>query len=51
MLEVASNCAALRNESPDGKFVPRPDSRPVTKFERRGHKLGHGVWDLAFRRP
>jgi tRNA (guanine-N7-)-methyltransferase len=51
MLEVASNCAALRNESPDGTFVPRPDSRPVTKFERRGHKLGHGVWDLAFRRP
>jgi tRNA (guanine-N7-)-methyltransferase len=51
MLEVASGCAALRNESPDGTFVPRPDSRPVTKFERRGHRLGHGVWDLAFRRP
>jgi tRNA (guanine-N7-)-methyltransferase len=51
MLEVASGCAALRNESPDGTFVARPDSRPVTKFERRGHRLGHGVWDLAFRRP
>ena len=51
MLEVASGCAALRNESPDGAFVPRPDSRPVTRFERRGHRLGHGVWDLAFRRP
>jgi len=51
MLEVASGCTALRNESPDGGFVPRPDSRPVTRFERRGHRLGHGVWDLAFRRP
>jgi len=51
MLEVASGCATLRNESPDGTFVPRPDSRPVTRFERRGHRLGHGVWDLAFRRP
>ena len=51
MLEVASGCAALRNESPDDGFVPRPDSRPVTRFERRGHRLGHGVWDLAFRRP
>jgi tRNA (guanine-N7-)-methyltransferase len=51
MLEVASGCEALRNESPDGGFVPRPDSRPVTRFERRGHRLGHGVWDLAFRRP
>ena len=51
MLEVASGCEALRNASPDGGFVPRPDSRPVTRFERRGHRLGHGVWDLAFRRP
>jgi len=50
MLEVASACALLRNESPDGGFVPRPDSRPVTRFERRGHRLGHGTWDLAFSR-
>ncbi|MFR0094410.1 tRNA (guanosine(46)-N7)-methyltransferase TrmB, partial [Klebsiella pneumoniae] len=26
------------------------DSRPVTKFEQRGHRLGHGVWDLMFER-
>jgi tRNA (guanine-N7-)-methyltransferase len=51
MLEVASGCAALRNESPDGSYVPRPESRPVTRFERRGHRLGHGTWDLAFSRP
>jgi tRNA (guanine-N7-)-methyltransferase len=50
MLEVASACALLRNESPDGGFVARPDSRPVTRFERRGHRLGHGTWDLAFSR-
>ena len=31
-------------------FAPRPDYRPLTKFERRGLKLGHGVWDLVFER-
>jgi tRNA (guanine-N7-)-methyltransferase len=50
MLEVASGCALLRNASADGGFVLRPDSRPVTRFERRGQRLGHGVWDLAFTR-
>jgi tRNA (guanine-N7-)-methyltransferase len=50
MLEVASGCGLLRNASPDGTFVPRPESRPVTRFERRGQRLGHSVWDLAFTR-
>ena len=36
------------NTSADGGFVPRPSSRPITKFERRGHRLNHGVWDLIF---
>ena len=31
-------------------YAPRPEYRPVTKFERRGLRLGHGVWDLVFRR-
>ena len=31
-------------------FAPRPESRPETKFERRGLKLGHGVWDIVFKR-
>jgi len=31
-------------------FVARPTHRPLTRFERRGHRLGHGVWDLAYRR-
>jgi tRNA (guanine-N7-)-methyltransferase len=51
MLEVAGQCDALRNESPLGNYVPRPHSRPITRFERRGQRLGHEVWDLAFRRP
>lgn len=49
MLEVGSACPALHNESAGG-FARRPESRPVTRFERRGQRLGHGVWDLAFRR-
>jgi tRNA (guanine-N7-)-methyltransferase len=32
------------------QFAPRPDYRPLTKFEARGLKLGHGVWDVNFRR-
>lgn len=48
MLEVLSAEPLLRNTA-DG-FAPRPDYRPLTKFENRGLKLGHGVWDLLFRR-
>ena len=33
-----------------GSFAPRPAWRPQTKFETRGMKLGHGVWDIVFRR-
>lgn len=42
--------AGYRNQAEDGRFVPRPQERPVTKFERRGERLGHGVWDLKFER-
>jgi tRNA (guanine-N7-)-methyltransferase len=48
MLRVASNCQQLDNTAGAGQFTPRPDTRPLTKFERRGQKLGHGVWDLLF---
>ncbi len=48
MLEVLGTEPALRN-SAEG-YAPRPDYRPVTKFENRGLKLGHGVWDLVFTR-
>jgi tRNA (guanine-N7-)-methyltransferase len=46
MLEVLSAEPTLKN-SADG-YAPRPDYRPVTKFENRGLRLGHGVWDLVF---
>lgn len=48
VLEVFAGVAGYRNCSPTGDFVPRPPSRPQTKFERRGERLGHGVWDLQF---
>ncbi|MDO9600157.1 MAG: tRNA (guanosine(46)-N7)-methyltransferase TrmB [Azoarcus sp.] len=48
MLEVLAAEPALENTA-DG-FAPRPEYRPLTKFENRGLKLGHGVWDLVFRR-
>lgn len=48
MLEVLGNEPMLENTA-DG-YAPRPDYRPVTKFENRGLKLGHGVWDLVFRK-
>ncbi|CAN5894085.1 tRNA (guanosine(46)-N7)-methyltransferase TrmB [soil metagenome] len=46
MLEVLSAEPALRNTA-EG-YAPKPDYRPLTKFENRGLKLGHGVWDLVF---
>ena len=50
MLEALSNCPLLENTAADGAYVPRPSSRQPTRFESRGERLGHGVWDLAFRR-
>jgi tRNA (guanine-N7-)-methyltransferase len=51
MLEVLQAQPQLfRNTSPSGDFVPRPEHRPLTKFEQRGLRLGHGVWDLVFER-
>ena len=43
------NLALDDPQSPSG-FAARPAHRPLTRFERRGHRLGHGVWDLAYRR-
>lgn len=48
MLDVLSSNEHLQNTAPS--FAPRPDYRPLTKFENRGIKLGHGVWDLVFRK-
>ena len=48
MLEVLSAEPLLANTAQG--FAPRPDWRPQTKFETRGLRLGHGVWDVLFRR-
>lgn len=48
ILEVFTAEPQLANIA-DG-FAPRPEYRPLTKFEQRGLKLGHGVWDVVFRR-
>ena len=48
MLEVMSQAPGFKNLSSTGDYVPRPEQRPLTKFEQRGHRLGHGVWDLMF---
>jgi tRNA (guanine-N7-)-methyltransferase len=50
MLAVVSTCAGLRNTAGEGCYAPRPEYRPLTKFERRGRRLGHAVWDLVFER-
>ena len=49
MLQVLQAEPGLVNTSEN--FAPRPAWRPLTKFEDRGLKLGHGVWDLLYRRP
>jgi tRNA (guanine-N7-)-methyltransferase len=48
MLEILSAAEGFKNTSTDSDYVPKPGYRPETKFERRGLKLGHGVWDLVF---
>ena len=48
ILQVLSQEQQLSNTAAD--YAPRPDYRPLTKFEQRGIKLGHGVWDLIFRK-
>jgi tRNA (guanine-N7-)-methyltransferase len=50
MAEVANANEGYTNTASEGDYVPRPDYRPITKFETRGQKLGHGVWDLIYKR-
>lgn len=52
ILDVLRAEPRLKNTAGDhhGGFAPKPDYRPLTKFENRGLKLGHGVWDLVFER-
>jgi len=50
MLRVMTDAPDYKNQTSDGGYAERPDYRPMTKFENRGIKLGHGVWDLLFER-
>jgi tRNA (guanine-N7-)-methyltransferase len=48
MLAVCNANPALQSLSGDSTYVARPEFRSPTRFERRGERLGHGVWDLAY---
>jgi len=50
MLEVIKKIPSLENPAGKNNFSERPDYRPITKFEQRGLRLGHGVWDLLLRK-
>jgi tRNA (guanine-N7-)-methyltransferase len=50
MLAVCNACPRLVSQSTGHTYVTRPEFRPPTRFERRGTRLGHGTWDLAYSR-
>jgi tRNA (guanine-N7-)-methyltransferase len=50
MMEVMSLADGFHNSQDEYLFSPKPDYRPLTKFENRGQLLGHGVWDLLFKK-
>jgi len=50
MLETLSEAEGFENCAGPGKSSPRPAYRPLTKFEKRGERLGHGVWDFIFKK-
>ncbi len=50
MAAVMQASPDFANLAPEAPYSPRPEVRPLTKFENRGLKLGHGVWDLLYRK-
>lgn len=50
MMGIMSEAEGFENTAGQGEYIERPDYRPLTKFEQRGQRLGHGVWDLIFRK-
>lgn len=50
MMDVMLAAEGYRNQAEGASYSPRPEFRPSTKFEQRGQRLGHGVWDLLFER-
>ena len=49
IMDVMSSTPGFINDAGDGRFSPR-QGRPETKYEHRGQRLGHGVWDIIFRK-
>ena len=50
MMQVMNESEGFENTAGKEQYLPRPEYRPLTKFERRGQRLGHGVWDLIFKK-
>ena len=50
MMEIMNVAPGYENIVGAGEYHPRPESRPFTKFEKRGENLGHGVWDIIFKK-
>lgn len=48
MVEALEQCPEYQNKAGEQHYSPAPDYRPKTKFEKRGERLGHGVWDLLY---
>lgn len=48
VLRVMSSALNFYNVAGNNNFSPRPSYRPITKFERRGEKLGHKIWELIY---
>ena len=50
MMRVMNTTEGYENTAGQEQYLPRPEYRPLTKFEQRGQRLGHGVWDLIFKK-
>ena len=50
MMAVMSSVDGFENTAGSGQYIARPEYRPLTKCEQRGHRLGHGVWDIVFKK-
>lgn len=48
ILSILNNNSEVINQATEGRYLKRPDFRPITKFEQRGIRLGHSVFDLYF---
>lgn len=50
MMQVMNDSEGFENTAGKDQYLPRPGYRPLTKFEERGQRLGHSVWDLIFKK-